>query len=193
MACRSLRNITKNSCESNQGGLYTTVWVMNRSKLTITPNDTEDAENEGTVTLAWKQGFSGATDATTLKFRKQSSGLTSEGTVDDPNGINFITSNLALVFARQNLNKRIAVQALALQEDLAVIVRDANGENHFLGVDNSVTATAFGATTGTASTDANNYTITLTDISNELPYMVTNTTMATLFGEDWQTADLPTA
>ena len=189
MACRTLTKITKGQCESNQGGLFTTVWVMNRSYLNLEPEGQD--LTDGVIELAWKQGHS-AEDACTLKFRKQSSGLTSEGTVDDANGINFITSNLALVFARQNIEKRVAIQALALQEDLAAIVRDANGVNYFLGYKDSVTATAYGATTGTASTDANNYNITLTDISPELPYIVADATMATLFGADWQTTEYPT-
>lgn len=193
MACRSLSNITKTACESNQGGLFTKVWVTNRSYLTMSVDaegSDSSAENDGVVNLGWA-GTHSANDAVTLSYRKQSSGLTSEGTIDDANGILFVTSNLALVFARQNIQKRMAVQSLALQEDLAVIVRDANGVNYFLGFDDSVTATAFGAATGTASTDANQYTLTLTDISKELPYIVTDANMATLFGANWKTADLP--
>lgn len=198
MSCRSLTNITKGNCESNKGGLFTTVWVMNRSYLEIkkdfTGSGTSDAnptDYTGVARVSWKNGH-GKDDACTLKFRKQSSGLTSEGTVDDANGISFVTSNLALVFARQNVEKRVAVQALALQEDLAVIVRDGNGVNYLLGADDSVSATAYGAATGTAATDANQYTITLTDISTELPYIVIDDDMETLFDKDWQTADLPT-
>ena len=199
MSCRSLTNITKGNCESNKGGLFTTVWVMNRSNLDLikdfTPGsgseDTNLTDYTGIINVAWKDSLD-KDDACTLKYRKQSSGLTSEATVDDANGISFVTSNLALVFARQNIEKRIAIQALALQEDLAVIVRDGNGVNYFLGADDSVTATAYGANTGTAATDANNYTITLTDISSELPYIVTDDNMEGLFGANWKDADLPT-
>lgn len=193
MACRSLSNITKTACESNRGGLFTKVWVTNRSYLTMTVDSEgsdSSAENDGVVNLGWA-GTHNAQDAITLSYRKQSSGLTSEGTIDDANGILFVTSNLALVFARQNIQKRMAVQSLALQEDLAVIVRDANGVNYFMGYDDSVTATAFGAATGTASTDPNQYTLTLTDISKELPFIVTDANMATLFGANWKTDDLP--
>lgn len=198
MSCRSLTNITKGNCESNKGGLFTTVWVMNRSYLKIDKDftgsgstDSDTTDYTGVARVSWKDGHN-ENDACTLKFRKQSSGLTSEGTVDDANGISFVTSNLALVFARQNIEKRIAIQALALQEDLAVIVRDGNGVNYLLGADDSVSATAYGAATGTAATDANQYTITLTDISTELPYIVIDDDMVSLFGSDWQTADLPT-
>mgnify|MGYP007022356992 CR=1 FL=1 len=199
MSCRSLTKITKGECESNKGGLFTTVWVMTRSNLDLikdfTPGsgsgDTNPSDHTGIINVAWKGSYD-ENDACTLKYRKQSSGLTSEATVDDANGISFVTSNLALVFARQNIEKRIAIQALALQEDLAVIVRDGNGVNYFLGADDSVTATAYGANTGTAATDANNYTITLTDISSELPYIVTDDNMEGLFGANWKDADLPT-
>lgn len=196
MSCRSLSTITKNACESNKGGIFTTVWVMNRSYLTIekdyTGSGSEDSDTTdytGIAHVSWA-GTHTSADAHTLKFRKQSSGLTSEATVDDGAGVSFVTSNLALVFARQNIEKRIAIQALALQEDLAVIVRDGNGVNYLLGADDSVTATAYGASTGTAATDANQYTITLTDISNELPYIVLDTDMRSLFGSNWENADL---
>lgn len=176
MACRQLTGIAKDSCQSNKGGLYTTVWATNRSNLVIAKGTGED---EGYVTLTWEAGKT-KTDMVSYSFRKQSSGLTSEGTFDDATGVNFFTNNLALVFARQNVAKRIAIQALALQEDLAVIVKDANGEIYFLGFDDSVTTTAAGAQTGTAATDANQYTITLTDLSNELPYLVKEATLNTL-------------
>lgn len=184
MACRSLRNITKDSCLSNKGGLFTKVWLTNRSYLTFTADEEgsdSDASNDGIVTLGWVDPHTSA-DMHSLAYRKQSSGLTSEGTFDDANGVSFFTNNLALVFARQDVQKRLAIQALALQEDLAVIVADSNHEIYFLGYDDSVTTTAAGAQTGTAATDANQYTITLTDISNELPYMVDPQNLATLLG-----------
>lgn len=184
MACRSLRDITKDSCQSNKGGLFTKVWLTNRSYLTFTADvegSDSDTDNDGIVTLGWA-GTHTSSDMHSLAYRKQSSGLTSEGTFDDANGISFFTNNLALVFARQDVQKRLAVQALALQEDLAVIVADSNHEIYFLGYDDSVTTTAAGAQTGTAATDANQYTITLTDISNELPYMVDPENLKTLLG-----------
>ena len=184
MACRSLRDITKDSCQSNKGGLFTKVWLTNRSYLTFKADEEgsdSDPDNDGIVTLGWA-GDHTASDMHSLAYRKQSSGLTSEGTFDDANGISFFTNNLALVFARQDVQKRLAIQALALQEDLAVIVADSNHEIYFLGYDDSVTTTAAGAATGTAATDANQYTITLTDISNELPYMVDPENLKTLLG-----------
>lgn len=185
MACRTLRDITKDSCLSNKGGLFTKVWLTNRSYLTFNVADQEgsdsDVENDGIVTIGWVEPHN-STDMHSLAYRKQSSGLTSEGTFDDANGVSFFTNNLALVFARQDTQKRMAIQALALQEDLAVIVADSNHEIYFLGYDDSVTTTAAGAQTGTAATDANQYTITLTDISNELPYMVDPDNLKTLLG-----------
>lgn len=185
MACRSLSGITKDSCQSNKGGLFTTVWATNRSKLTIGKEMTSgsDPVETGYATLSWTSPATAA-DMVTYSFRKQSSGLTSEGSFDDANGVAFFTNNLALVFARQDVEKRMAIQALALQEDLALIVKDGNGEIYFLGMDDSVTTTAAGAQTGTAATDANQYTITLTDISNELPYYVKQTTLDTLLGNN---------
>ena len=187
MSCRTLTPIGKDSCLSNKGGLTTTIWATNRSKLVIGKQMTtgSNPQETGYATLEWDTSKSATSaDMVSYSFRKQSSGLTSEGTFDDANGVAFFTNNLALVFARQDVTKRMAIQALALQEDLAVIVKDANGEIYFLGMDDSVTTTAAGAATGTAATDANNYTITLTDISNELPYFVSEATLNTLLGNN---------
>lgn len=181
MACRKLISIDKDSCQSNRGGINTTVYATNRSYLNIAAEKGDDDTETGYVTLSWKSDHTSA-DMVSLSFRKQSSGLTSEGTIDDTTGNNFVTSNLSLVFARQDVAKRLAIQALALQEDMAIIVKDANGEINFLGFDESVTATALAGDKGTAATDANNYSITLTDLSNELPYYVAETTLETLLG-----------
>ncbi len=184
MACRKLIGIAKDSCKSNIGGLFTTVWATNRSNLTITKEvNASTGEETGYVELAWKTGFTQA-DMVSYAFRKQSSALTSEGTVNDATGTAMFTNNLNLVFARQDVAKRMAIQALALQEDLAVIVKDANGEIYFLGIEDSVTATSIGAETGTAATDANQYTITLTDLTAELPYFVKQATLDTLLGNE---------
>lgn len=182
--CRTLIGIQKDNCQSNKGGLYTTIYATNRSNLVITKEMTADSDPQetGYAGLSWVAGRD-ENDMITYSFRKQSSGLTSEGTIDDANGISYLTNNLDLVFAHQDVAKRIAIQALVLQEDLALIVKDANGEMYFLGMDDSVTATAFGAQTGTAASDANQYTITLTDISNELPYFVSQETLDTLLGQ----------
>ena len=66
---------------------------------------------------------------------------------------------------------RIEITALALG-DLACIVKDANGKYWYLGKDEPVNASASDGQTGTSRSDANRYTITLQDNSQEMPYEV---------------------
>lgn len=170
MNCRSLKSIDIDTCTGNKGGIYTEVIIASRDALSAYREGNQDGltpdEETGFAVLSLPE------TAYYIKFRKNSSSLTSEGTFDEANGVYFFTNNLSLVIARQDVNKRTALQALALAGDLAVLVKDGNNQVQFLGMDDTVSCTALTATTGTASTDGNNYTMTLTDTSNELPYYV---------------------
>jgi hypothetical protein len=181
-SCRILQNIEKETCSGNAGGIKSKVWAIERSKLIITKEQSTQNDmswDSGIVTLAYATGSTSA-DFVTLEFRKQSSTFSSEATIDPAQGVNFWTNTLSMVFARQDVNKRTAIQSLILSGDLALIVEDQNGEIHFMGADDTVEPSAAGATTGTASTDANNYTIDLQDISSELPYYITFQNMVDL-------------
>ena len=158
------------ACESNQGGIIE-VYINHFDQI-----------DEVTVT-------SDKISAITLKtsgekfhkynFKRNTGSLTSTYTIDPANGVNFVTSDLSLVFAKQDTAKRIEISALAL-DDLAVIVKDSNGKFWYLGYNEPVQASAAAAQTGTARTDGNSYTITLQDTSLTLPYEVDEAAIATL-------------
>ena len=67
--------------------------------------------------------------------------------------------------------KRIEMEALAMN-DLAVIVKDANGKYWYFGYDEPVSASAGDGQTGTARGDSNRYSITLQDNSDTWPYEI---------------------
>ena len=160
------------ACESNQGGIIE-VYINHFDQI-----------DEVTVT-------SDKISAISLKasgekfhkynFKRNTGSLTSTYTIDPANGVNFVTSDLTLVFAKQDTAKRIEISALAL-DDLVVIVKDANGKYWYLGKDEPVQASAATAQTGTARTDGNNYNITLQDTSLTLPYEVEASIIAGLLG-----------
>ena len=104
-------------------------------------------------------------------FKKNTSSMTSTLNVDPANGINFVQTDLSLVFAKQETVKRMEIAKLSLGE-LRIIVLDANGKYWFLGQEEFVSATAGTAETGTNRSDGNKYTITLTDYSASYPYEV---------------------
>ena len=86
-----------------------------------------------------------------------------------------------LQFNRMETPKRVEMTALA-QNELALIVKDANGKYWLLGKDEPVMATAGEGVTGTARGDRNGYGITLQDTSLEMPFEVDETIVAGLIG-----------
>jgi len=171
MACSQNLSGIAASCETNVGGIRE-VYIANFDDVTAITvgTTTETAGMITTITMAAGEG------STTKKFKKyffkkNTSSLTSTLNVDPANGINFVQSDLAMVFAKQETAKRMEMAKLALGE-LRVIVKDANGKYWFLGEEEFVAATAGTAETGTNRTDGNKYTITLTDYSASYPHEV---------------------
>ena len=105
------------------------------------------------------------------EFRKGTGSMTSTLNVDPANGVNYVSTDLSLVFNRMETAKRIEVAALALG-DLAIIVKDANGVYWYLGKDEPVVSSAGSGETGTARSDGNKYTVTLQDTSLSYPYEI---------------------
>lgn len=106
-----------------------------------------------------------------LQFRRNTSNATSNLTVDDANGVNYVGTDLVLQFARQDTPKRTAVAALALG-GVAAMYKDANGKVWALGAEAPMYASAGVGQTGTAVGDGNNYQITLHDDANSFPVEV---------------------
>jgi len=104
-------------------------------------------------------------------FARNTGSLSSNYTIDQATGVRYVASDLVLQFNRMETAKRVEISALA-QNDLVVIVKDANGLYWYLGKDEAVNATAGDGLTGTARGDRNGYSITLQDNSLEMPYEV---------------------
>ena len=160
MACNSIRKFEYNPCVANLGGIKSVYLAEYDDKaITVTKgeggaDDTYALKKEG---ITWQE----------YKMRKNVASMTSTLN-NSTDGASYVTTELALVFSRMDAAKRAAIQALALGEVMAV-VEDSNGELWFLGKDAPLTATAGAGETGTAMSDANRYTLTLTDESKEFP------------------------
>jgi hypothetical protein len=115
-------------------------------------------------------------------FRRGAGSMTPNGTIDPANGVNFITTDVVVQFAKMDTAKRIAMNTLTVAE-LALIVKDNNGKYWYLGYDNPVTASASSGATGQAFTDANMYSVTLQDMSLKMPYEVGAEAVAELLKE----------
>lgn len=104
------------------------------------------------------------------KLLKSTGGLTSTLNTSETSA-SYFTNEVTLQFMKMETQKRMEIMALMMSA-CAVIVLDANGKYWYLGKDNYVECSAGSATTGTASSDANHYELTLSDTSAELPYEV---------------------
>ena len=171
MACSQVLNGIAADCQTNVGGVRE-VYIANYSDVTAIEVD-ETSNMIKTITMADSAKFK------KYAFKKNTSSMTSTLNVDPANGVNFVQTDLALVFAKQETVKRMEIAKLSLGE-LRVIVLDANGKYWFLGQEEFVSATAGTAETGVNRTDGNKYTITLTDYSSSYPYEVTPTIIADL-------------
>ena len=171
MSCSQVLNGIAADCQTNVGGVRE-VYIANYGDVTTI--EVDDSSNMiKTITMADTEKFK------KYAFKKNTSSMTSTLNVDPANGINFVQTDLSLVFAKQETVKRMEIAKLSLGE-LRIIVLDANGKYWFLGQEEFVSATAGTAETGVNRTDGNKYTITLTDYSSSYPYEVDPTIVAGL-------------
>ena len=171
MSCSQVLNGIAADCQTNVGGIRE-IYIANYDDVSAVTLD-ETSNMIKTITMVDTAKFK------KYAFKKNTSSMTSTLNVDPANGINFVQTDLALVFAKQETVKRMEIAKLSLGE-LRVIVLDANGKYWFLGKEEFVSATAGTAETGTNRTDGNKYTITLSDYSASYPYEVDPTIIADL-------------
>lgn len=141
-------------------------------------------EEVGEITISDDKVSTIATGTNKFKkyaFERNTGSMTSNYQISPENGTRFVTTDLVLVFNRMETTKRVEMTALA-QNDLVLIVKDANGKYWLLGKDEPVRATAGDGLTGTARADRNGYSITLQDNSVEMPYEVDAATINGLVG-----------
>lgn len=173
MACNTIRTFELDLCQPSLGGIkkvYLAEWMANAAIITVTGNESAteiDKLVEGSVSafaegIVWKE----------YPMRKNTASMTSTLN-NNAEGASYVTTELAMVFSKMETQKRIAVQALAIGQAMAV-VEDSNGKRWFLGANEPLTATAGTGETGTAKADRNAYTITLTDESLGYPFELEN-------------------
>lgn len=161
--CNQTLNGITLDCSHSLGGIKT-AYIANYGDVESVSADTSSGKIVS-VTMAASAKFK------PYQFRKQTGSLTSTLTVDETAGVNYVSTELSLVFTKMETAKRLELSALSIGQ-LAVIVEDSNGTFWYLGKDDYVSATAGGAQTGTAKGDGNNYTLTLRDESDTYPFEI---------------------
>lgn len=176
MACNTIREFTYDACSPNIGGIKN-IWLANYVEGGATIKNTSEGSAlvDGSV-----EGFAEGVTWTKYPMRKNTCSMTS--TINNStDGASYVTTELAMVFSKMEAQKRIAIQALAIGECMAV-VEDSNGEMWFLGADAALTVTSGGGETGTAKGDANRYNLVLLDESLGMPYTLDESAKAIVKG-----------
>ena len=171
MGCKTLSGMGLD-CRESVGGIKEVYILGDRSEATVTV--VNDAIT--TITLA-----AGSDKFLPYKFRKQTGSMVSTINTSEENGTTFVQTDVTLVFHKMEAKKRLEISALMVG-DCAMLVKDGNDKYWYLGYDEPVTLTAGTAGTGTAKGDKNGYDLTLTDLSNTLPYEVTATIAEGIIG-----------
>ena len=164
MACSQTLAGLARDCDASLGGIKA-VYIANYDDI-------------DTVTVTSGQ-ISGITMLNSAKFklyymRKGAGSMTSTLNVDNATGMNYVSTELALVFSKMDTTKRLEMTALS-QGEVAIIAQDMNDAYWYLGKDEPVYSSAGTGETGTARGDANQYTLTFTDNSKTFPLEVLDT------------------
>lgn len=106
-------------------------------------------------------------------FRKNTCSASSEMTIND-NGSHYFTNALNMVFAKQDTNKRLNIEAIA-SGDCHAIYLDGNGKYWLMNLDAEVTLTTATANTGTAVGDSNQYELVLSQDAATMPIEIVGT------------------
>lgn len=139
----------------------------------------------GDVTAS--EGEISAIDASAGTFKKyvpakNTGSLTKTLTKNESTGVMYYTNEAVAQFNRMETAKRTEIANIDRGQFKAIVL-DNNGKYWFLGKDNYVSATAVTGQTGAGLDDGNFYTLTLTDISVELPYEVKSEVIAGIIAE----------
>ena len=162
MSCTQNLFGINNDCTPTKGGIVEV--YIHEYDSDMFYYDEELNEEEITSLLTNKEWY-------LYQFKKNTGSMTSTLNVDQANGINFVETELTLVFGKMSTEKLIEINALSKSE-LSIIVKDCNGKYYALGMNNPVTVSSSTGQTGTQFTDGNNYTITFTDQCNTFPFLI---------------------
>lgn len=175
MSCKTqvLSGLPAN-CDYNVGGVKK-VYIANRSDVTSVKID-DTSKMVSAITMDTEKKFYA------YNFKKGAASFTSTATIDNANGVYFVSTVVSIDFAKMETKKRIEMSALSLGE-LIVIILDANDKYWLLGNEEYAYATAGTGETGAARTDANKYHLEITDESSDYPYEVDSTIIGDLVVE----------
>ena len=178
MACTTYLTGFATSCGSNLPSikkLY--IGTFESSTFTYTYQQNGEAQDvldaDGNKIIEAVSGAtlkSGADKWVEFQFRKNSSSMDTEMTVND-NGSHYYSNSATCTFAKIENSKRLALQSVASGECTMIIV-DSNNQTWLIGADNPVSLTTLTGSTGTAIGDSNQYSVTLSADEATMPILI---------------------
>ena len=178
MACTTYLTGFSTSCGSNLPSikkLY--VGTFESSTFTYTYQQNSESQDvldaDGNKIIEAVSGAtlkSGADKWVEFQFRKNSSSMDTEMTVND-NGSHYYTNSATCTFAKIEDSKRLALQSVASGECSMIIV-DSNNQTWLIGAENPVSLTTLSGSTGTAISDSNQYSVTLSAEEPTMPILI---------------------
>ena len=178
MACTTYLTGFATSCGSNLPSikkLY--VGTFESSTFTYTYQQNSESQDvldaDGNKIIEAVSGAtlkSGADKWVEFQFRKNSSSMDTEMTVND-NGSHYYTNSATCTFAKIENSKRLALQSVASGECSMIIV-DSNNQTWLIGAENPVSLTTLTGSTGTAIGDSNQYSVTLSAEEPTMPLLI---------------------
>ena len=178
MACTTYLTGFSTSCGSNLPSikkLY--VGTFESSTFTYTYQQNSESQDvldaDGNKIIEAVSGAtlkSGADKWVEFQFRKNSSSMDTEMTVND-NGSHYYTNSATCTFAKIENSKRLALQSVASGECSMIIV-DSNNQTWLIGAENPVSLTTLSGSTGTAIGDSNQYSVTLSAEEPTMPILI---------------------
>ena len=178
MACTTYLTGFSTSCGSNlpsikklyigtfESGTFTYTYQQNGESQDILDADgNKIIESVSGATLN-----SGADKWVEFQFRKNSSSMDTEMTVND-NGSHYYTNSATCIFARIDNSKRLSLESVGSGECTMIIV-DSNNQTWLIGAENPVSLTTLTGSTGTSISDNNQYSVTLSSQEAHMPILI---------------------
>ena len=150
-------------CKDSVGGVAK-IWLADKSAVTWTIDSSTKTASGGPTS-----GFK------VYLLRRGAASMTSTLTVNDNAG-SYFTTEIAMNFLKMETSKRLEVMAMLMGQCTGV-VKDNNGKYWAIGIEHPLEGSAGTGETGTAASDANQYTVTISVDEAELPYEITDATM----------------
>ena len=165
-ACELLNGGIPKDCKPNIGGLFTQMWMTERSNISGYTFESPGSKIESIELISPAAPFPFA-------FNKGTSGYTEEQTFEETTGNTLNIQTITLGLNHREQTKKDKIVLLGGFKEMAILVKDNNGHYFMLGQEGGCILKTNSGGSGVAKTDANQYILTFIGEEGELANEVT--------------------